>query len=207
MYTSTNLGATWVIATNWVSTNFPNILGAVASSADGNRLVATPSNNGGSSKGWIYTSTDSGNTWVAATNGPNLPWQAVASSADGMRLVAIPSYGQIYTSSDAGKTWIMTMSPISGWSSIASSSDGTKLAALGGGYLYVSAPPSLGISRTGANTIVQWPSPSWSYALEQNSDLSTTNWSRVSGTAVDDGTTRSLEVNSSSNQLYFRLKL
>src|SRR5664280_1272439 len=97
--------------------------------------------------------------------------------------------------------------PRSTLSSSSAASDVYKRQALGGGYLYVSAPPSLGISRTGANTIVQWPSPSWSYALEQNSDLSTTNWSRVSGTAVDDGTTRSLEVNSSSNQLYFRLKL
>ena len=90
---STNSGTTWVAAgaptANW---------SAIASSADGSKLVATVK--GGS----IYASTNLGATWT--THGAtNQSWSAVASSADGTRLVATIQNGGIYTSTNSGATW------------------------------------------------------------------------------------------------------
>jgi hypothetical protein len=64
---------------------------ALAGSADGSKLVAAAGNNG-----TIYTSSDSGNTWLS-NSVPRIQWTAVASSADGNSLVAVPYGGRIYT--------------------------------------------------------------------------------------------------------------
>jgi hypothetical protein len=67
---------------------------SVASSADGNKLVAVEYG------GQIYTSTDFGVSWTARES--NRSWYSVASSADGSKLVAVVYQGQIYTSTDSG---------------------------------------------------------------------------------------------------------
>jgi photosystem II stability/assembly factor-like uncharacterized protein len=69
IYTSTDSGVTWTqrdIARLWL---------AVASSADGSKLVAV----GNSS---IYTSTDSGVTWTPQASAGTRTWGGLASSAD-----------------------------------------------------------------------------------------------------------------------------
>jgi hypothetical protein len=68
---------TWTASTNAPYANWQ----AVASSADGTKLVAAINN------GSIYTSTDFGATWVS-NNVPNTNWISIASSADGCTLVA-----------------------------------------------------------------------------------------------------------------------
>jgi hypothetical protein len=69
---------------------------AVASSADGTKLVACAEN------GLIYTSTDSGATWTARESARK--WISVASSADGTKLAACAYGDHIYTSTDSGIT-------------------------------------------------------------------------------------------------------
>ena len=102
---------------------------AVASSADGTKLVAAA--NGGQ----LYTSTDSGVTWTARENSRD--WKSVASSVDGTKLVA-GGNSQLYTSTDSGVTWTAREN-IRNWYSVASSADGSKLvAAVYGGQLYTS---------------------------------------------------------------------
>lgn len=91
---------------------------AVASSADGTKLVAVVY------PGQIYTSLDSGVNWTPRETDRN--WRAVASSADGTKLVAVVGGGQIYTSTDSGVNWTPRGTP-SNWQSVASSADGTKL--------------------------------------------------------------------------------
>jgi uncharacterized repeat protein (TIGR01451 family) len=201
LYTSTNAGATWTALTN-----LPFVLGSVACSADGNRLVAGPSNNGGATSGWIYISSDFGATWTAAYNGPNLPWVAVASSADGSRLFAAPYYYSIYSSSDSGNTWTMALTPGASWYSIASSADGNTAAALGSFGVYVSRLPTLSIAYSGANAVVSWPSPAWGFGLQQNADLSTTAWTDVIRPVIDDPNYRHVVINSPTNSLFFRLR-
>jgi hypothetical protein len=44
----------------------------------------------------------------------------------------------------------------------------------------ISLPPApLGISFSGANFLLSWPSPPGDFVLQQNSDLTTTNWMNV----------------------------
>jgi photosystem II stability/assembly factor-like uncharacterized protein len=136
------IGESWKVSSttlNW---------SAVASSADGTKLVATIYN------GNIYTSANSGASWVLRNSSPinlALAWSSVASSADGTKLVATvgntafsSASGYIYTSADSGATWTLHNSfPISSalaWSSVASSADGNNLVAVAfGDQIYTSA--------------------------------------------------------------------
>ena len=114
------------IGESWTAYDSSRAWSAVASSADGTKLVATV--NGGQ----IYTSANSGVTWTAQASSTN--WSSVASSADGTSLVAgvgnnASSVGYIYTSANSG---IGSWSPHDSarqWVSVASSADGTKLVA------------------------------------------------------------------------------
>ena len=126
---------------------------AIASSADGTKLVAVSM-----SGGQIYTSGDSGMTWTLQNSAPRANWQSVASSADGTKLVAIINQGQIYTSGDSGVTWTaQNGAPTLNWISVASSADGTKLVALVlGGQIYTSGDS--GVTWTLQNSA---PRTSW----------------------------------------------
>jgi hypothetical protein len=88
----------------------------------------------------IYTSIDSGNTWVQKTSDTTRSWYSITSSADGNRLAAVVQGGYIYTSIDSGNTWIQKTSDATrSWYSITSSADGTKLAAVvQNGHIYTS---------------------------------------------------------------------
>jgi len=94
LYQTTNAGNSWFKA------NVPsNIWRAVATSDDGNRLVAVayPSPNSTPKRyGGIYTSTDDGASWIS-NSVPVTNWISVASSADGSKLAAAVSGGGIYT--------------------------------------------------------------------------------------------------------------
>jgi hypothetical protein len=109
------------IGTVWTARNSSQLWGSIASSADGNRLVATVDG------GQIYTSADAGITWTARD--ATRRWYGVASSADGSRLASVIMGGQIYTSSDFGVNW-SAHAASAPWTSIASSADGLKLVAV-----------------------------------------------------------------------------
>jgi hypothetical protein len=93
---------------------------AVASSADGSKLVAAALND------QLFTSTDSGSTWIPRESARS--WFAVASSVDGDKLLAAAYNGQLHTSIDSGATWT-PRDAVRYWLSVASSSDGSKLVA------------------------------------------------------------------------------
>jgi BNR-Asp box repeat len=130
MYASTNSGATWTHLTN-----IPNVYwGSVACSADGNVIV------GGGAYDLIYTSTNSGISWMS-NNVPNY-WVSVAASGDGSKLAAVDFYDTlIYTSTNSGVSWTSNAIPNSNNASsfglaraVCCSADGTSLvvATLGG---------------------------------------------------------------------------
>jgi prepilin-type N-terminal cleavage/methylation domain-containing protein len=111
--------------------------GAVASSSDGTKLVATKW------FGYIYTSTDSGVTWTARSSPGTHEWVAVTSSADGTKLAAATldaGPGNIYTSTDSGVTWTLRSAPGTlYWGALGSSADGNKLiAGAANDYVYTS---------------------------------------------------------------------
>jgi hypothetical protein len=91
--------------------------------------------------------------------------------------------GTIYTSTDSGTTWSATDAPSNYWASVASSADGNKLVAVvsgGGIYTWQNTPsPVLSLTPFGDDVVISWTIPSMSFVLQQNSDLSTTNWTQV----------------------------
>jgi hypothetical protein len=68
--------------------------------------------------------------------------------------------------------------------------------------------PTLNINASGNNVLVSWPSASAGWSLQQNPDLTTTNWSPsgYSGYSIsDDGTNKSLNMPPITENLFFRL--
>jgi photosystem II stability/assembly factor-like uncharacterized protein len=180
IYTSPDSGNTWI--TNNVPTESWR---CIASSANGNTLAAIAG-------GPIYVSTNSGNTWTS-TNAPNENWSSVAVSADGSKIVAVSAGNGIYTSTDSGNTWTSNNVPNPAWISVASSADGNKLVAgaynFGGGIggiwtLQVTPRPQLNVALSDTNLVFSWIVPSTNFVLQQNLDLTTTNWLSLTNTPV-----------------------
>ena len=120
----------------WTAEASANVWVSIASSSDGNKLVAAADNAG------IYNSANSGLTWVKGTGSP-AGADGVASSADGSKLVAVFNNsglgGGIFTSTNSGANWQNTGPGNGNWYSVASSADGTHLVAVvNGGNIYVS---------------------------------------------------------------------
>ncbi len=125
MYTSSDFGATW---TEQAAAGVHHFT-AVASSADGSKLVAAAGDY--YNPGYLYTSSDSGVTWTEQTAAGNRYWSSVALSADGSTVLAgsqysvDAGYGRIHLSSDSGATW--TTSEAGDMQNVAMSADATRL--------------------------------------------------------------------------------
>jgi photosystem II stability/assembly factor-like uncharacterized protein len=181
---STNFGETWT-STNSLSSEAV----AIASSADGAELAAI------SSQGLIFVSTNFGMTWVQTKAlAPDSIFKSLASSADGSRLVAVTE-GIIITSTNSGATWISNNVPGQYWTCVASSADGCKLAAaatgenkpLTGGGIWIAQStlaPQLNIATSNTSLDLSWIVPSANFGLQQNSDLTTANWTDVTNPPV-----------------------
>ena len=89
IYQSTNSGANWFLNGAAPSRTW----WTVVSSPDGSKLAAA-------STGAVFTSSDSGATWIS-NNVPAMFWAAVAMSTNGSRMVAVSPLGQIYISQAA----------------------------------------------------------------------------------------------------------
>jgi hypothetical protein len=184
----------------WV-TNFDTQISArwsgVASSADVTKLAAA--NGSFDIYSRIYTSRDSGQTWIS-NNVPKLEWESIACSADGMKLITIacpngsgPCPGPIYTSIDGGNTWTSNTIPYQEWTGVACSADGNTLAAVTGGYFgypgrvwisQTTPAPVLNISEGNSNVMLSWTIPSTNFILQQSASMSPANWTTVSNLPV-----------------------
>jgi hypothetical protein len=65
--------------------------------------------------------------------------------------------------------------------------------------------PLLTIAYSGPKAVISWPSSSTGFVLQQNSDLTTTNWTASVFTLSDDGTNKSITITSPTGNLFFRL--
>jgi photosystem II stability/assembly factor-like uncharacterized protein len=221
IYYSTNSGTTWAqTGTHLGPSSLLSPSRVIASSADGNKWVAgfTRTDNGPSP---IYTSTNSGDSWTL-TSAPSNSWLSVAMSADGSKIVAVGSSfgdpGPIYTSTDFGVTWTSNNVPQESWWAVASSADGGKLVAASGfndinllGSIYTSQTtptPQLNLAPSGSNLNVSWIIPSTNFVLQQNLDLTTTNWTDVTNTPALNLTTLQDEVilSPTNGSGFYRLK-
>lgn len=67
--------------------------------------------------------------------------------------------------------------------------------------------PTLKITLTSTNTaLVSWPSPSTGFALQQSTNLNSTNWIAVPETASDNGVINYIIVNPPAGNRLYRLK-
>jgi hypothetical protein len=177
IYASSDSGATWT--SNNANATFP-LFNCVASSADGRRLQA----GGGGNSSLIYSSTNSGATW-ASNNVPRKGWLSIASSADGSKLIA-GCNPAIYTSINSGTIWISNSAPGLTWESVATSADGSKLVAVaypGGIWTLQTTPiPQLNLATSSSNLAFSWIVPSTNFVLQENLNLTTTNWVTLTNT-------------------------
>jgi photosystem II stability/assembly factor-like uncharacterized protein len=176
--------------TTWTSNNVTAYWRSIACSADGTKAVAV------ANPGQIYTSTNSGISWSSHfVSGSKTGFGSVASSSDGTRLVASGSEGSapIFVSTNSGNTWKeqTNASVIAEWNAVASSADGHKLFAAtygllgndnsGGIYNLQTTPsPQLNLTLASTNLTISWTVPSTNFVLQQNIDLTTTNWLTIS---------------------------
>src|SRR2546422_167136 len=81
-----------------------------------------------------------------------------------------------------------------------------------GGFWSFAAPvneagrPLLTITRAGTNLVVSWPSPSTGFVLEESPMLGAINWTPVTNTVSDNGSTRSVTVKASMASRFYRLR-
>lgn len=83
-------------------------------------------------------------------------------------------------------------------------SSGGNSAAPNGRVSVLFRAPKLTVTPFEVSSVVTWPSSWTNWTLQQNPDLTTTNWSPSLGVA-DDGTNKSLSIPSPTNNLFFRL--
>jgi hypothetical protein len=194
---SPNFGLTWKGATLG-----PNNIIGMAASADGQKLVATVYG------GYVYTSANCGTNWQIKTSYGN--WGAAALSANGAKIVTTLYQGftgKIYTSPDFGTTWNMENAPTGEWVAFASSADGTRLigANHATGLIYTWQLPSLQISQGDGGVTLSWPTNSAGFVLQENHNLSTTNWVDVTNGITATNWLNQIVVPVFSND-FFRLK-
>lgn len=178
IYCSTNAGQSWLASgapsNSWTS---------VASSADGNQLIASAAiivdpTRGGDHGDLIYISTNSGASW-RPTSAQSNQWSSVASSGDGKTLVAAAAYnnratsrGLIYVSTNSGTNWRASDAPADRWYSVACSADGTRQVAGGTGIFTSTNSGSTWQSNNIAWDFPAGASPMW-YSVASSADGST----------------------------------
>lgn len=119
-------------AVTWVDKSTVNLTAGnglkIGISSDASKIIA------GVHSGRLYTSVDSGNTWVETqpAGNTNKFWNTVASDADGSFLMAASESGRLYVSSDSGATWAEKQpagNTDKNWLKVVSDSTGTNLIA------------------------------------------------------------------------------
>lgn len=196
---SSDSGLIW--SWNWYG--FP-FLSVFAWPANGSNLVAAAILGNPTSP--VYSSTNGGLSF-SATGSPADNWVAVASSADGTRLAAAALSGAIYTSTNAGTSWLSNNVPALNWYSLASSADGTRIVAASSQGIYISQPPpALSVTSSSGALALSWPSTALPFFLQQNYDLTTTNWTAVSNSPSFTNGWYQLSVSPANAATFYRLQ-
>lgn len=164
-------------------------------SRDGSKMYATEG--GTTTTGYIWASTDYGDTWSTLTTAGNRSWSSIACTYDGTKLIAgigassgVSRY--VYTSIDSGATWTERPNITSKqWTGVAiSSNDGSQMAAWTGtatSSVYTSSDGGATfVSRNASKNVIKAATVSW-----DGTTWSLTTCSTVAATSCD--------INSSSN--------
>lgn len=66
-------------------------------------------------------------------------------------------------------------------------------------------PVALAIALVGNQLVLSWPTNAAAYALQQNADLTSTNWSAYGGSIITNGAIQSATLTAPGTNLFFRL--
>ncbi len=155
---SVDAGVTWAKSSFPIPNTTYKGLTGIASSSDGQRVVVVGFSDYSSTNiGFIYLSSDSGQTWNQTT-APWENWVSVTSSADGKILVATFDFG-VMVSTNFGASWIDTLGTRSDWINLTTSADGINIFANGyiGNTSYIFNSKNSGFSWVSNNAPnLQW---------------------------------------------------
>jgi hypothetical protein len=108
-----------------------------------------------------------------------------------------------------GGSHTVSFTPVTGWSNPPNATVSIvfdQITITNGTYVLTNAP-ALAVSLTTTNSaMVSWPSPSTGWNLQQNTDLTTANWTTPPETITDNGTIKYIIVNPPKGNLFFRLQ-
>jgi len=212
VFVSTNSGVTWTQTSAQV-----NQWQAAACSADGSKVVAIDALEYGDSPniGGIFLSTNSGATWTLASPPLIDQWWVVSCSPDGGKITAMSMQGATgfqdvatWTSTDSGATWTSYSFVDPTITAMTVSGDGNRAIACGTGVYAWQIPPQLALGLSSNLANFSWPSSAPGYALQQNFDLTTTNWTTITNTPVISGYSNQVVVSppvASGGNVFYRL--
>ena len=116
VFISSDFGLSWQVHLERL------LVAGVTSSSDGTNLAV------GIEGGDIYTSSDSGQTWVDRTNSGNHEWISLSSNYDGSIIFAGIAFAGVYLSRDYGQSWIeQTWFGRGIWLALATIGDGHRM--------------------------------------------------------------------------------
>lgn len=149
--------------------------------------------------GPIYFSETSGASWSGILQ-PGWYEFTMATTPKGSAIVASVALGNIPAATNPEVIQNMTSRE---WYSAVSSGDGDELVLQGGSSIFT---PALSIVTSSNNIIVSWPNAFTGYHLQQNDDLTTTNWINVTNTTSLTDSQYEVVLPASSFNKFFRLK-
>jgi hypothetical protein len=205
---SANFGGSW-------TPTLTNANGLVACSRDAVTVYAGVYTNAADV---IYVSHDSGSNWLQAPTPAGLNFYPRACSANGAQVFAsgsYDSYNNVYTSTNSGATWTSNSIPLPA-QGLACSTNGAKVYAFFNigdldfgftGYVLTPQEALLYITPAGTNVVLSWSTNCLAnFILEQNADVTTTNWVEVATPAEVVGDYFQVTNGTAGEQNVFRLK-
>ena len=152
-------------------------------SEDGTRIaIAFAATSNGPWGGYIYTSSDSGETWTTQATAGNRAWWSISGSSDGLNLIdcALSSNPglmikdeYVYVSHDGGTSWVR-QNITSVWMSTFSNSSGSRLAAMA----WTTGPTNSNLVYESLDNGATWqaisnpPTMALGYSITASEDLS-----------------------------------
>lgn len=148
--------------------------------------------------GPIFFSENTGFSWKNI-NQPGHYEFTLSTSPKGSVMVAALSFTNISTA-DSTDEKMATRN----WYSVVSAADGSKLVLTGGSS---QSAPVLSIVRSDGNMLLSWPASFTGFILQQNDDLTTTNWINVTNAVNGNESQFVVTLPIASGNKFFRLKM